>query len=197
MNSIIAADGAPALTPLCCSEPLRLAFDAHDARAHLVDLLLGVVAAVVLARDDVLRARAAAAPTATARAARPADRAWSASGVRSSRPRASFFFLRSACSFSAICLRSASGTSMSASIFSIVSPRSRRKRELVAIARRRLGLGRLLRRLHLEALEIGRAQAAARVRDRPARWPAEQPRAAMAAPEGGGGRAAISDSTGA
>ena len=31
-----------------------LAFDAHDARAHLVDLLLGVVCAVVLARDDVL-----------------------------------------------------------------------------------------------------------------------------------------------
>ena len=40
---------------------------------------------------------------------------------------ASHLFLRSPCSFSAICLRSASGTSMSASIFWIVSPRSRRR----------------------------------------------------------------------
>ena len=36
---------------------VALGFDAHDARAHLVDFLLGVVGTIVLARDDVLAFR--------------------------------------------------------------------------------------------------------------------------------------------
>ena len=54
MNSTIAAAGAPAAMPLCCSEPCALALDPHDARADAVGLFLAAVGAVVVALDDVL-----------------------------------------------------------------------------------------------------------------------------------------------
>ena len=156
MNSIIAGDGAPARMPLCSQRAAALAFDAHDARAHLVDLLLGVVCAVVLARDDVLalglrphrqRQHARRVGLIGHRLHQKLDRLAGGQLLFLEKPLQLFRDLL------AIGFRHVDvGQHLLDRVAALEA-----QRELVAVARRRLGLGRRFRRLHLEALKLGKA----------------------------------------
>ncbi len=136
---------------------VALAFDAHDARAHLVDLLFAVVGAIVAAGDDVL-----------ALGLRPDGERQDARGIRLIGQRLheeldrladrQLLFLQQLLQLFgdllAIGIRHADvGQHLVDRVATLQA-----EREFVAVARRRLGLGGLIGGLHLEAFQIGRGE---------------------------------------